>query len=77
MSMTSVGLKAQIKAWIHGTIGKEADPTHEVHRIGVRVLAGDRDLARKPQDKESSPAAGRADNEKRCKRQIIPEIEVG
>jgi hypothetical protein len=34
---------------------KEANPAHEVHRIGVRVLAGNRDLARKPQDKESSP----------------------
>jgi len=56
------GLEGPDQGLDPGHDGKEADPAHEVHRIGARVLAGNRDPARKPQDKESSSPARRADN---------------
>ncbi len=55
---------------------KKANPAHEVHRLGFRVLAGNRDLARKPQDKDNNPPEPRADNDESCECRVIPEVEL-
>jgi hypothetical protein len=55
---------------------QEAIPAYEGHRIGNQVLAGDRDFARKPQDKDKLPSARSGNDEKSCECRVTPEVKL-
>jgi len=76
MSMTSVGLKAQISAWIQGHDGHEPDPSHEADGIGLGMLARDGNPARETEDEDRECQGRHHDHGHRGEGHVIPEIYV-
>ena len=56
--------------------GDEADPAHQIDRVGLGMVAGDRDAAGKPENEHGEPERSK-DKEGDCReRDVIPEVET-
>ena len=56
--------------------GKEANPTHQVDRLGFRVIARNRDAARKSQNEYSYPETGGDEDGENYKGCVVPEANL-
>jgi hypothetical protein len=55
---------------------QEADPTHEIDRVGLGVLAGDGDATGKAQNEYGSGEKGDDNDENGQERHVVPEADV-
>ena len=54
---------------------QEADPAHEIDRLGLGMLAGNRDAAGQAQDEYRRAETAHDDGGHRCERHVVPEVE--